>query len=56
MIIVLNAEEQGTNGNIVSLKVGRRETRQYCWGRATSNQGCTHAEDLFKLQSKYTQP
>ena len=54
MIIVLNVEKQGTKGDIVkSLKVGSRETRRDCWDMATSNQGCTHAQGLFKLQCKY---
>ena len=43
-------EEQGTKGDIVEiLKMGSWETRKDCWGRATSNQGCTHDQDLFKI-------
>ena len=52
--IVLNVEEPGAKGDIVkSLKMDSRETRRDCWGRATSIQGCTHTQDLFKLQCKY---
>lgn len=39
-----------TKSDIVKiLKLVSRETRMDCWGRTTSNQGCTNAQDLFKF-------